>query len=237
MAKTFTLYAVNEVDPPVIIDIPSAESAGIGAEILVKDQSGDAEAHPITVGSDATDIDGQGSYEIASDFGSVLLRSDGESWMVVSAFAGSAGGGTATEVVGAANVNVPITASGTGDVNITAGDDVNISSGSSGGGPQDVNITALDKIVLTATVGRVSTVAPGIALSANVTPSVPNTGETLLEGDNVIIQPNPAATIAEYGGIGAARLAHIADADLTDVHTKLNLLLAYFSARGTMAAS
>jgi hypothetical protein len=80
---TFNFSEVADTSNSETVDIPSAEDAGVGAEILVKDTSGAAGSEPITVTPESGDIDGAASYSIASDYGFVKLRSDGFGWLVV----------------------------------------------------------------------------------------------------------------------------------------------------------
>lgn len=61
-----------------ILTLPSGFA---GKQLTVKDESGQAEAHPITI-TGAT-IDGQPSYVISVNYGSVTLSHSGTAWFVV----------------------------------------------------------------------------------------------------------------------------------------------------------
>jgi hypothetical protein len=153
------------------------------------------------------------------------------------------GGGPATSVVGAVDTDVPITASGTGDVNIQAGDDVNISAGT-GGSNKSIVLAAANGALTGSASGLVSFTSTGASSDArlraagggNVTVQAdtgnasvlarPDTGATaLVSGANVTLNALGTGvdsggllsligeTIAEHDGAGSAQMAHIATVD------------------------
>lgn len=127
MGTSFDLIQVANTDAARAVAIPSPVLAGTGAEILVKDTSGAAGTNAITVTPVAGLIDGVASYDIASNSGFVMLRSDGVSWLVVgTSEVGGGGGGVATSVANAGLVTVTATGSGN-DVSLTAARDVQVS--------------------------------------------------------------------------------------------------------------
>ncbi len=90
-STTFKLIEVANTDSARSVSIPSPALAGEGAEIVVKDTSGGASTHNITVTPDAGTIDGSASATIASDGGGMFLRSDGIQWLNIGGGGGLSG--------------------------------------------------------------------------------------------------------------------------------------------------
>lgn len=84
-AVTDFIIAVTDTTASRTITLPTAPSAGAGRQIIVKDESGGAGAHAITVNvASAGTIDGVASKTIARNYGSLTVYSDGTRWLVMS---------------------------------------------------------------------------------------------------------------------------------------------------------
>lgn len=85
------LYPVDTGGSAVTITLASAMVSD-GAEVIVKDEGGAAATNAITVATEGSEtIDGATSQSIGSDYGSLVLYSDGTNWFVKGS---TAGGGT-----------------------------------------------------------------------------------------------------------------------------------------------
>jgi hypothetical protein len=226
--KAFFVFEVeNTADGPVAVDIPSPVDAGWGAECLIFDHSDGSDT--ITVAPVSGEIDGETTAEVATG-AFMRLFSDGEEWKNISGASG--GGGAATSVVGAADTNVPITAAGTGEIQIEAPNGIVLDTTGSpfSGGTGNIDMAVPD----TAAINLVA----GDPLSDNGTLSLFG-GVSVLQGTvRIILQDAPSKPIVEYGGSGATQMAHI---NTVDDNTKAiafcEALRLYLIARGTMAAS
>ncbi len=82
MASLF-IFGVENTSSPRSLAVQDPAVAGFGAEVIVKDMSGGASSHNITITPDAGLIDGAATYVIDSNYGVVHMKSDGREWIVI----------------------------------------------------------------------------------------------------------------------------------------------------------
>lgn len=79
---TDNIIGVTSTASARTITLPSAVTAGIGKVFTIKDQSGGAASHNITIASSGGNIDGASTYAINSDYKSIDVYSNGTNWFV-----------------------------------------------------------------------------------------------------------------------------------------------------------
>ncbi len=68
----------------VTINLPAAATVGAGAMFVIKDEGGSASLNNITIDPNGTEqIDGQATYTINTDGGSVTIYTDGSNWFII----------------------------------------------------------------------------------------------------------------------------------------------------------
>lgn len=77
---TDQIVAVTSLSAPRTITLPSAATVGAGAVFTVKDESGNAATHNITVSHATQTIDGAASKTISVNYGLLNLYSNGTNW-------------------------------------------------------------------------------------------------------------------------------------------------------------
>jgi len=81
-----TYIGVTDTSAARQITLPAAADAGKNHAIEIKDESGGAGTNNITIDAAGSEtIDGAANYVIAVDYGSVVLRSTGGAWEIISA--------------------------------------------------------------------------------------------------------------------------------------------------------
>jgi hypothetical protein len=76
--------AVTSLSAPRTLTLPSASTAGAGFRLIVKDESGAAGTHNITVArSGSQTIDGATNQIISTNYGVLRLISTGSNWSVI----------------------------------------------------------------------------------------------------------------------------------------------------------
>lgn len=75
------LIAVTSLTAPRTLTLPTVASAGIGRVVIIKDESGSAGTHTITIdGSGAETVDGAASVTITTNRGVVRVYCSGAAW-------------------------------------------------------------------------------------------------------------------------------------------------------------
>lgn len=100
LVTTESYVGVLSVFPAVVIDLSNiADVIDAGRRIVIKDETGGAAANPITIidpASGGRTFDGQPSYSINANYGSVTLVFSGANWFVTSGGAGGAASGVSS---------------------------------------------------------------------------------------------------------------------------------------------
>ena len=121
---TDSYVGYSTLSAPVTVTLPSIASLPVGFEIEIKDESGLAGTHNITIdGAGSETIQGAANLVLSVNFGGVVLSPNGEEWLVRgSEVSGGGGGGAATSLVdsnGVSVVSVGTTASAVNGIEIT----------------------------------------------------------------------------------------------------------------------
>ena len=78
--------AVTSLSAPRTLTLPSAATAGAGFRLIIKDESGAAGTHNMTVpvaGGSGQTVDGAASVAVAANYGTLRLISTGSNWSVI----------------------------------------------------------------------------------------------------------------------------------------------------------
>jgi hypothetical protein len=75
-------YACDSSGGAFSVTLPNPIPAS-GTRTVIKDAVGSAAANPITVQGNGINIDGAGAQNIATNYGSMTIQSNGTTWMII----------------------------------------------------------------------------------------------------------------------------------------------------------